>query len=364
MINYVNEMLAAQTLAGQVISFIIFAVFAVYIFMAFCVLSYYSKIGKKARRLRSGVDMNASGSFWRRAQEAYEAAARKGIRDVGTTEILDDAVNPTIKLFEYMIHYLPSLATIVGLLGTFVGLTAAIGRMDLSFDATLSIADVINSINAPMSDMSTAFYTSLVGIVASALMNVFERFTRLFVKGPEALAEARDFFNIEFHNAIISGMSPAEKFAIYENDPASIAWGDASRRISKALSGLKESVDKMSDDIASLETRGIMALSNNITNLIRTYQHEHDDVAAVNESMRNYLSMLQELGRSMETTNRVSSRNEEILEQMAATYRMLADEHKLYENALSTKMDTELIKMVRDQLQSLIGRLETMFSAR
>ena len=75
--------------------------------------------------------------------------------------------------------------------------------------------------------------------------------------------------------------------------------------------------------------------------------------------MRNYLALLQDLGRSMEQSNRVSSRNEEILEQMAATYRMLADEHRLYENTLTTKMDTELMKMVRDQLQSLITRLET-----
>jgi hypothetical protein len=306
--------------------------------------------------------MNAGGPFWRDAQQAYEAAARKGLRDIGATEILDDAVNPVIRLFDYTIHYMPSFATIVGLLGTFVGLTAAIGRMDLTFDANISIQTVMDSINAPMGDMSTAFYTSLVGIVVSAAMNVFERMTRLFVKGPEALAEARDFFNIEFHNAIVSAMTPNEKFIMYENDPATIAWGDASRRISKALSGLKESVDKMSDDINSLETKGILGLTNNIATLIRTYQHEHDDVAAVNESMRTYLNMLSELGRSMDTSNRVTSRNEELLEQMAATYRMLADEHRLYENALTSKMDTELMRTVRDQLQVMISRLETMFA--
>ncbi|MCL2704523.1 MAG: MotA/TolQ/ExbB proton channel family protein [Defluviitaleaceae bacterium] len=364
MINYVNEMMAAQTLPGQVICYIIFAVFAVYMVMSVCVLTFYSSVSKKARRLRTGRDMNAGGAFFNHVQNSFEAVARKGVRDVGATEILDDAVPPVIKLFEYIIHYLPSLATIVGLLGTFVGLTAAIGRMNLSIDTTISIEAVINNINAPMSDMSTAFYTSLVGIIASAAMNIFERITRLYVRGPQALAEVRDFINIEFQSAILSAMPASEKFAVYENDPASIAWGDASRRIAKALSSLKESVDKMSDDISSLETRGILSLSNNITNLIRTYQLEHDDVTAVNESMRSYLAMLQELGRSLEQNNRITSRSEELLEQMASTYRMLAEEHRLYENALTTQMDTELMRTVRDQLKSLISRLEGAFSPR
>jgi hypothetical protein len=160
MIEYVNEMLAAQTLPGQVICYMIFGVFAVYLIMSVCVLTYYRAIRIKARRLRSGRDRSAGGPFWRKVQNAFDTAARKGVRDVGTTEILDDAVNPAVKLFEYTVHYLPSFATIIGLLGTFIGLTAAIGQMNLSIDANLDIEHVINSINAPMSDMSTALWVS------------------------------------------------------------------------------------------------------------------------------------------------------------------------------------------------------------
>jgi hypothetical protein len=75
--------------------------------------------------------------------------------------------------------------------------------------------------------------------------------------------------------------------------------------------------------------------------------------------MRSYLNMLQSLGKTLEQSNRVSSRSEELLEQLAATYRMLAEEHRLYENALTNSIDTELVRTVRDQLQTLISRMES-----
>jgi len=195
-------------------------------------------------------------------------------------------------------------------------------------------------------------------------MNILERLTRLFVRGPEALAATRDYINIEYHTALLASMSSTEKFEVVENDPASIAWGDASRRIAKALNSLKDSVDKMSEEINSLETRGILALSNNITNLIRTYQLEHDDVSAINNSMHTYLTMLSDLGKTLDQSTRVSAANETLLEQMAVTYRMLAEEHRLFENTVTQSADTNLMRTIRDQMQTLITRLETAISPR
>ena len=361
MINFFSEMMAAQTLAGQVICLVIIGVFLLYMIMSGNVLAYYSAIANQAKRLRAGTDMSASSTYFNTVQRGYDEAALKGVRDVGDTEILDNAVNPLIRLFEYMIHYLPALATITGLLGTFIGLTAAIGTIDLNMGAAagFDVEDVINQINAPLGDMATAFYTSLVGIIASAAMNIFERLTRLYVRGPEALAEVRDYINIDYQKAVFSAMTVSQKHAVFENDPAALSWGEGSRRIAKALSGLKDSVEKMSDDISSLENRGILALTNNITSLIRAYQLEHDDVAAVNESMRTYLDTLRDMGKAMDQHSKVQAANETLFEQMASTYKMLVDEHRLYENALASHADTELAKTIREQLQTLIAKLES-----
>ncbi|MCL2406684.1 MAG: MotA/TolQ/ExbB proton channel family protein [Defluviitaleaceae bacterium] len=326
MFSFFTDTMASQTAAGQVISYIIFGIFIVFIIMSVFVLTYFKDIGRKARRLRAGKDGGNAGAYISDVRHAYEGVIHKGMRDVGDTDILDDNINPTIKLFEYFIHYLPSLATVTGLLGTFVGLTAAIGRMDLNIEQLYGIEQVIDSINAPMGDMSTAFVTSLVGIVASAMMNIFERMFRVFARSDEAIAEVRDYININFQNDVLTNMTPAERFTAYENDPASIAWSDASRRIAKVLTSLKESVDKMSGEISSLETRGITNLSNNIAELTSAYASEHADVASINESMRMYIDRLRDLGIALNDNGKMNARNEEILEQIAVTYRLLAEE--------------------------------------
>lgn len=360
------DLFRLQGYEGIIISGVIFAVLVMFFIMAVCVLIYYSAINKQAERLKAGQDINTNSAYIKAVQTAYADASEKGVRDVGDTEILDKNINPAVRLFEYIIHYLPAFATILGLSGTFLGLTLAISQMqfDLGMDGIQEVTHVIDRITEPMAAMATAFVTSLVGIIASAFMNIFERLTRLFVRNDEALAVVRDYINMDYQRALLAAMTPAQKHAVFENDPTAMAWGEGARRISKVLSGLKEAVEKMSDDVASLENRGIIALTNSITSLIRAYQHEHDDIASVNESMGKYLSMLTDMGRVLEQHTRVTASNETLFEQMAATYRMLAEEHRLYEAALTAQTDTDLARTIRDQLQTLISRVEGSAVAR
>lgn len=358
MISYFNRLMNDQTASGRVICWIIIIVWAVYTVMAVSVLAYYTSISRRAGRLKTGRELGGGGGFFRRIQAGYEDAVRKGVRDIGETGIIENAVSTAIKSFEYIIHYLPSLATILGLMGTFVGLTSAIAKMDLSMDGLNAIEDIVNNINAPIADMSTAFYTSLVGIVASAVMSIFERVARINIRGGLAFQDVKDYMNEEYLNAILSGMSPQEKYQITENDPAAIAWTEASRRIAKALQGLKESVDKMTEDINSLEQRGLVGLSNSMTSLIRVYQNEHEDVSSVSESMRNYMTMLQGLGKALEQNSRAAGSYETLLEQLSVTYKMLAEEHRIYENTIENHANTELMRTIKDQLRELMTKLE------
>ncbi|MDR1705449.1 MAG: MotA/TolQ/ExbB proton channel family protein [Clostridiales bacterium] len=333
----ISNIMNAQTPEGRIICWIIIASLGLYAALSVCVLVYYSGIKRRAIRLREGREMNASDGFFGRIQTAFDDLISKGQRDAGQTAILDNSVSGFIKTSEYIIHYLPSFATILGLMGTFWGLTGAIGKMDLSMGGLTEISAIIDGINAPIGDMSTAFYTSLVGIVASAAMNIFERATRLFAKSGEALDNARDYLNVEYLNARMGVMSTREKAATVENDPANIAWQDASARIAKALQSLNESINRMSEDVTQLESRGIIGLSNSIIALKKTYEMEHEDIESVNKSMKSYLTMLQELGRALEKNRDITAANEELLEQMAVTYRMLAVEHNLLTQTLTER---------------------------
>ncbi|MFP3340416.1 hypothetical protein R0J91_20720, partial [Micrococcus sp. SIMBA_131] len=67
---------------------------------------------------------------------------------------------------------LPPTSIIIGILGTFIGLTLAISSMQetLMFlsqkpeDANLNLASVIEAISSPFQGMSVAFITSIAGI--------------------------------------------------------------------------------------------------------------------------------------------------------------------------------------------------------
>ncbi|WP_261130962.1 hypothetical protein [Bacillus sp. Marseille-Q3570] len=79
-----------------------------------------------------------------------------------------------------LLHGLPSLAIIVGVLGTFVGLTIAIMAMQDTLvsignqpgeNANLSVSAIVAAISEPFRGMSIAFVTSIAGIGSSLLLS-------------------------------------------------------------------------------------------------------------------------------------------------------------------------------------------------
>ncbi|MCF6411645.1 hypothetical protein [Pseudalkalibacillus salsuginis] len=78
-----------------------------------------------------------------------------------------------------LLHGLPSLAIIVGVLGTFVGLTIAIMAMQDTLvsigsqpgEGNLSVSAIVAAISEPFRGMSIAFVTSIAGIGSSLLLS-------------------------------------------------------------------------------------------------------------------------------------------------------------------------------------------------
>ncbi|WP_349408764.1 hypothetical protein [Pseudalkalibacillus sp. SCS-8] len=81
-----------------------------------------------------------------------------------------------------LIHGLPSLAIIVGVLGTFVGLTMAIMAMQDTLvgignqpgGANLSVTEIVTAISEPFKGMSIAFVTSIAGIGSSLCLSLIQ----------------------------------------------------------------------------------------------------------------------------------------------------------------------------------------------
>lgn len=81
-------------------------------------------------------------------------------------------VNISIRNWECILDYMPSLATTLGLLGTFWGLTGAIQNTSLVLSGAALDANTMELLKEPISDMGLAFGTSIVGIGVSIIINL------------------------------------------------------------------------------------------------------------------------------------------------------------------------------------------------
>jgi len=111
-------------------------------------------------------------------RDASEAAGRS--REVNTQAIIDDCFQSDLRpllLAERFLRSATGLAIILGLLGTFYGLTLSIGKIvNLVGADTPGATDVAQGVSQgltnALSGMSVAFSNSLVGILAAVILTV------------------------------------------------------------------------------------------------------------------------------------------------------------------------------------------------
>lgn len=105
----------------------------------------------------------------------------KGLNAINTQVIISEKIPVKIKMLESLLRYILSMVIVVGLLGTFVGLTGAIGNIKNVVDALegsgVSIDKFLGEMTSPLGSMSTAFYTSISGIFSSILLKVLSIYT-------------------------------------------------------------------------------------------------------------------------------------------------------------------------------------------
>ncbi|MDO5011385.1 MAG: MotA/TolQ/ExbB proton channel family protein [Intestinibacter bartlettii] len=98
-----------------------------------------------------------------------------GVVNVNTQVIIEKNLYPEDNKLvkrESKLDYLISLATTLGLLGTFIGLTCAIISMSISISSA-DVESFIQDLKPAMYSMGGAFTTSIFGLIASIIMNIF-----------------------------------------------------------------------------------------------------------------------------------------------------------------------------------------------
>lgn len=97
------------------------------------------------------------------------------VSNVNTQVIIEKYLYPEdnkLKKRESKLDYMANLSTILGLLGTFIGLTCAIWSIGQTLTST-SVESFLIELKPAISSMRGAFITSIAGLFASIIMNLF-----------------------------------------------------------------------------------------------------------------------------------------------------------------------------------------------
>lgn len=119
------------------------------------------------------------------------------VSNVNTQVIIEKYLYPEnskFEKYESKLDYMANLSTILGLLGTFIGLTCAIISIGHTLTST-SVESFLIELKPAISSMSGAFITSIVGLIASVIMNLV--FSKCRITKQNLIDEVEDYLDNE-----------------------------------------------------------------------------------------------------------------------------------------------------------------------
>lgn len=128
---------------------------------------------------------------WTRFLVNAEQLDQRGLSCDVEDYINDEAILQDFAHFQ-LAEVIPGILTSLGILGTFIGLMRGLGNLDLS-----SANNTVASIHTMISGMTFAYGTSIAGLVASLLFNIFFRASQGAATG------AMDDFNQTFADVVM-----------------------------------------------------------------------------------------------------------------------------------------------------------------
>lgn len=249
-VNDVDEFL--RTLSGRMIDLLIYGAVAVCFLlgMAKCVLP----LRQAARLFRRGIHSLAvfkpadagrpdwqDGLFlgkplqgqWKHFLQNAEQLDQRGLSCEVRNYINDQTVLQDMAHFQ-LAEVIPGLLTSLGILGTFIGLMRGLGSLDLS-----SADKTVVSIHTMIRGMTFAYGTSIAGLTASLLFNIF------FRSAQGAATGAMDDFNETFSEVVMQRPLDDEvRRTCYMEDQAAFlsgAFGDIHQKLE---SGIGQAVER------------------------------------------------------------------------------------------------------------------------
>ncbi len=178
MTELLNMLRALDGLAYGIIGAILI-IFAISIISAIKVKAGYGLLRMKLKNKDFRREANFQSEFINSVVDEYTVAVSTNGSDINTSVIVDKCIHRDLKGLlsgERFIKSSVSTMIVLGLMGTFLGLTQAVGSLSTFFQSGEDISSVLQNGGAgimnALGGMGTAFTTSLVGVFCSIIITV------------------------------------------------------------------------------------------------------------------------------------------------------------------------------------------------
>ena len=220
---------------------------------------------------------------------------------------------------------MPGLMVSMGFLGTLIGISMGLSGFDLTDSEALMAA-----VRQLVPGMQYAFYTSIVGVVASICSTVLIR-----AANGSALRALLDFYGVLGRSAGTRRVDPMTQVAIYQQDQARLlqtlvedVMGPMSERMAASIEQSVAPLQKTLDEFMHFTTRDQMRA---VDGMVQRF------LQAMNGAIHDQFD---ELGRTIVETNRLSARTHEGMGDAVDGFRQMAEELRQIQ-AASAQMLTQ-----------------------
>ncbi len=351
-----------QSEFGIIICWIILLLIPSYVLISIGVSLYYKKKSIQLEKVSEegeflGEDIIINGCI-----EEFKKSVNNGTENVNTQVIIDKNMSKSVVVLEAIMKYMKNVAIVIGLLGTFIGLVMAITDISAVFgkitEDSMSMNDsLLAGMKEPLLGMSTAFYTSIMGILASIILNVWTLLPKVsYVYEKESFYDELE--NL-LDNVIFSANGISEKLILsnftgkvedgikYMADNLAKSFEDGIEKLTNKINyvgiDLKESSNTLFSVINRLED-----ILNVFSEPIETFKESVDKFGIYNEEFDNKINKINKsianLGVVFErTTDTFENSGEKLKGTMDTLIQSYDDVKNLIEEVKSASMNNQNI---------------------
>lgn len=275
-----------QSKTGIIICYIIMAIFFMHVIMSIKTLNFYRRLNLEIEDKKRSKLYKFKNKVVLNTYKEFRKAMKSGIDSINTQVIILENIPKRQKLREELLNFFVSSVIILGLLGTFIGLTGAIMNVKDILGSLYGKANNIDvfmkSMGAPLESMSTAFITSIFGIVSAIILRIIGLIT---------YKNRRKKFYDSMENYL-------------DNYEAANNSRNYFRLLTEFTTNVESSMEKMTERVSTIFDKGIMEITNKINfasvDLSETAKSLDDTVGKLNMSITTFNRPIFEFKRSVD----------------------------------------------------------------